>query len=85
MFEVGKKYRRVDGVIVTIVKDNSVRKPNDPEWWPKGYECVQGDDPSEYSPTGEGIWRYNRPGDYGRCCGGPDENPHNLLPGAVDA
>ncbi|RYE93706.1 MAG: hypothetical protein EOO77_45135 [Oxalobacteraceae bacterium] len=52
--------------------------PNDPKGWPKGYECVQGDDGSENSPTG--IWRYNRENDLGRVCGSKWTDPNNLIP-----
>lgn len=80
MFEIGCRYRRQDGRIITIVANNYGDKFPRENKFPKGYECVQGDDISE--ETGEGIWRYNRPGrnELGRVCGTPHDwsDPRNL-------
>lgn len=72
-FEVGKRYARQDGVVVTIVAERTI--PN--------YECVQGDDISP--TTGEGVWRNNRKGDVGRVTGSPFDfrDPRNLVPEEV--
>ena len=69
-FQVGKSYRRADGLIVTIVARNEL----------PSYKCAQGDDISE--TTGQGIWRYNRASEKpGRVTGSPHDfsDPRNLL------
>jgi hypothetical protein len=63
-FVVGKSYLRRDGKLVKIVAIND-----------RG-DCVQGDD-AECTNLG---WRYNRPGDMGRCTGAMVDDPMNLMP-----
>ncbi len=88
-FIVGRSYRRKDGKIVKIISESMGSGKN--------YRCVQGDDgaenfdkapPGTYKSRAEAAkvsgYRYDRSGDVGRCTGGPDDNPHNLIPGAVD-
>lgn len=89
-FEVGKRYLRLDGKIVTIIAKNG--------------DCVQGDDgadcvarnkirhaDNEYYKPGEDApelsgFRYDRTGsrsDLGRCTGCEWDDPHNLIPFAL--
>lgn len=93
-FIEGKKYLRMDGKIVTIIRGTNGHK---------GYECVQGDDGADsssfdepykiYKPDGEFEihistaeelgFRYQRSttqGDLGRCTGSTWDDPHNLIP-----
>jgi hypothetical protein len=67
-FELGKSYPRRDGKMVKIIAVN-----NTPY-----YETVQGDD----GVAGHLGFRYNRPGDRGRCTGTASDfsDPLNLLP-----
>lgn len=83
-FELGKKYARLDGKVVTIIAVND--------------ECVQADDGEDglaandiryagnefyaelaRDPTKLG-WRYNRRGDLGRCTASTWDDPRNLIP-----
>ncbi len=67
-FEVGKTYKTQGGQEVTITAETTRR----------GYECVQGDDRED----DERGYRYNRPGDLGRCTGTNHDgsDPRNLIP-----
>lgn len=70
--ELGRSYLTQAGAAVTIVQVMNDDLP--------GYECVQGDDPSENAP--EGVWRYNRASDRGRVTGSAFDmsDPRNLIP-----
>lgn len=83
-FEEGKKYLRLDGKIVTVIKISG--------------DCFQADDGAdglaanietykdnefynEREVKAEDLgWRYNRRGCLGRCTGSRWDNPRNLIP-----
>jgi hypothetical protein len=66
-YEVGCYYRTQAGRTVKVIKESTE----------KGYEAVQCDD----GDRPDAGWRYNRPGDMGRCCGSPMDfsHPGNLI------
>jgi hypothetical protein len=67
-FEVGKTYKTLNGDRVRIEADNVGELS-------PNYRCVKGSD---------GIWRYDRAGDRGRCTGTSGQSVHNLIAGALD-
>ena len=81
-FEVGKKYFRLDGKLVTCIKTVSAHK---------GYETAQFDDREEVfasrnrpadrhgNPLDSGF-RYNRGSDRGRCTACKFDDPFNVIP-----
>lgn len=72
-FELGKTYLTQAGQPVTIKAVSNT----------PGYECVQGDDLSSWTPgVFKWVWRYNRESDRGRVTGSAFDmsDPRNLIP-----